>query len=234
MRGGVTTRANNKPVPGRNVMKFFASSTSCNCRALGAERRLRLYQTPRNSNCRPPRACYDHAWVVEHHFLEERFAFAIGRIRSRRRQPAHQNHPARPRIFQLTTSIPARCRPGRVARSAATAAANRDGRERLDHRTDAIRPDHETKRKYSRNRVPPCYRCSRGRQRGQHGKYSTFLAQWWCLNRVRTHPPFDGVVSHFRPSSAPARRFGPSASVRQVRRGACLGVTLITMPSPGR
>ena len=72
------------------------------------------------------------------------FALALAGILPRRRQPAHQEDPARPR------HPPAHHQPSRARRRARRGARSalqrplriRHGRERLDHRADAVRPRH--------------------------------------------------------------------------------------------
>ncbi len=60
---------------------------------------LRLYQNALTQLETADRLGYDHAWVVEHHFLEEYSHSPAPESFSRRGQPAHQKDPARPRHF---------------------------------------------------------------------------------------------------------------------------------------
>ena len=105
---------------------------------------LRLYQDALTQLETADRLGYDHAWVVEHHFLEEyshspspESFLAAACQRTKNIRLGHG-------IFQLTTNHPARVAE-RVAVLDLLSRGRcrvRHGRERLDHRTDAVRPRH--------------------------------------------------------------------------------------------
>ena len=105
---------------------------------------LRLYQNALTQLETADRLGYDHAWVVEHHFLEEyshspapESFLAAASQRTKKIRLGHG-------IFQLTTNHPARVaeRVAVLDLSEQRPLRVRHGRERVDHRTDAVRPRH--------------------------------------------------------------------------------------------
>ena len=101
---------------------------------------LRLYQNALTQLETADRLGYDHAWVVEHHFLEEyshspapESFLAAASQRTKKIRLGHG-------IFQLQSSRTRR-RTRRGARSSEQRPLRiRHGRERVDYRTDAVRP----------------------------------------------------------------------------------------------
>ena len=101
----------------------------------------RLYQNALEQIEIADRLGYDHAWQVEHHFLEEYSHSPVARILPRRGQPAHQADPAGPRHHAAHHQPSgAGRREDRHARPAVERPLRvRHGRERLDHRARAVR-----------------------------------------------------------------------------------------------
>ena len=139
----ITLQQNNKRF-GSDVMKFGIFYELQLPRPWEEGDELRLYQNALTQLETADQLGYDYAWVVEHHFLEEyshspspESFLAAASQRTKQIRLGHG-------IFQLTTNHPARVaervavldllvqRPLRI----------RHGRERLDHRADAVRPRH--------------------------------------------------------------------------------------------
>ena len=165
------------------------------------------------------------------------FAFAVAGIVPRRRQPAHQEYPARPRHLPAHHQPSgARRRAGRGARSPEQRPLRiRHGRERLDHRTDAVRPRHGDQEGSVRGgRAAPSSRCSRTAAASITASISIFPCAMWCQNRCRSRIRRCGWhARNCRPSSAPAStvlaRSASSSSAPMPRMPGCMP---ITTPSP--
>ena len=198
---------------------------------------LRLYQNALTQLETADRLGYDYAWVVEHHFLEEyshspspESFLAAASQRTKKIRLGHG-------IFQLTTNHPARVaervavldllvqRPLRV----------RHGRERLDHRADAVRPRHGDQARGVRGGgagdLPDVHEGGHraSRQVFRHSRCAT-----WCRSRCRSRIRRCGWPARScRPSSAPARTaLARSASSSSARTPRMPGCTPITTPSP--
>src|SRR5213075_1858317 len=100
-------------------------------------------------------------------------AFPLARIISGGREPAHQEHPARPRHFPAhDQSSGARRRAGRGSRSLEQRPGRiRHGRERFYYRTDAVRPRHETKKEVFEEAVRAIFPMFKEGGSEHHGKY---------------------------------------------------------------
>src|ERR1700693_1144332 len=139
---GEYTASNNKPAHGSDVMKFGIFYELQLPRPWVAGDELRLYQDALTQLETADRLGYDHAWVVELHFLEEyshspspESFLAAASQRTKNIRLGHG-------IFHHQPSR-ARRRARRGARSPQQWPRRiRDGRERLDHRADAVRPRH--------------------------------------------------------------------------------------------
>src|ERR1700721_519083 len=100
--------AKQQPIFGRNVMKFGIFYELQLPRPWEAGDELRLYQDALTQLETADRLGYDHAWVVEHHFLEEyshspspESFLAAARQRTKNIRLGHG-------LFRLTTNHPAR------------------------------------------------------------------------------------------------------------------------------
>ena len=194
---------------------------------------LRLYQNALTQLETADRLGYDYAWVVEHHFLEEyshspapESFLAAASQRTKKIRLGHG-------IFQLTTNHPARVaervavldllsqRPLRI----------RHGRERLDHRTDAVRPRHGDQARGVRGGgagdLPDVHESAAP---SITASISTFPCATWCRSRCRSRIRRCGWPARScRPSSVPARtvlaRSASSSSARMPRMPGCTPIT---------
>ena len=160
------------------------------------------------------------------------FALAVAGIVSRRRLPAHQEHPARPRHLPAHHQS---SRPRRRARRGARSAQQRPlrirhGRERLDHRADAVRPRHgnqEGSVRGSRPRHLPDVQGGRQRASRQVFRYSP--AQRGAeAGAEAASAAVDGVlaIADHR-ARRPERLWRARLPVRQRGRRARLGARLL-------
>ena len=194
---------------------------------------LRLYQNALTQLETADRLGYDHAWVVEHHFLEEyshspspESFLAAASQRTKNIRLGHG-------IFQLTTNHPAR-----VAERVAVLdllsngrCRIRHGRERLDHRADAVRPRHGNQEGSVRGgRSRASSRCSRTAAASITASTLIFPCAMWCRSRCRSRIRRCGWrVRNCRPSNAPAStalaRSASSSSAPMPRMPGCTPIT---------
>ena len=193
---------------------------------------LRLYQDALTQLETADRLGYDHAWVVEHHFLEEYSHSPSPESLPRRRQPAHQEHPARPRHLPAHhQSSGARRRARRGARSAQPRPLRvRHGRERLDHRTDAVRPRHgDQERSVRGGRAGDLPDVHQGRHRASRQIFRHSLAQCGAeAGAEAASAAVDGLLATAdHRARRPERLWRARLPVRQRGCRACLGARLL-------
>ena len=161
------------------------------------------------------------------------FAFAVAGIVPRRRQPAHQEDPARPRHLPAHHQS---SRPRRRARRGARPPQQRPlrirhGRERLDHRTDAVRPRHGNQARSVRGgRRRRSSRCSPRSAPSITASISIFRLRNVVPKPVqKPHPPLWMACSQLpdHRTRRPERLWRARLPVRQRRCRARLGARLL-------
>jgi len=186
---------------------------------------LKLYQDALTQLETADRCGYDHAWVVEHHFLEEYSHSPSPESFLAARQPAHQKHPAWHGIFQLTTNHPGARSPNasRCSISSATAAANSGmGRAPRSPNLTPFGRDMETKRKCSRSGPRHLSDVQRGRQRASRQVFSIIPCACCAETGAEAASAIvDGVFAASDHRAAPARTaLGHSASSSSAQNAA--------------
>src|SRR5713226_9033983 len=198
---------------------------------------LKLYQDALTQLETADRCGYDHAWVVEHHFLEEyshspspESFLAAASQRTKNIRLGHG-------IFQLTTNHPAR-----VAERVAVLDLLSNGRCEFGMGESAsiteLTPfgrDMETKKEVFEEAVRAIFPMFKDGGSEHHGKYFDIPLRNVVPNLFRSRIRHCGWrVRSFRPSSAQARTASArSASSSSAPTRRTPGCTPTTMPSPG-
>ena len=165
------------------------------------------------------------------------FALARAGVLSRRREPAHQKHPPRPRHLPAHDQPPrASGRTRRRPRSAQSRALRvRHGRKRVDHRADAVRARHGNQARGVRGGgggdLPDVHQ---GRHRAPRQIFRHSAAQCRAETGAEAaSAAVDGVLAAADHRDAPARtalaRSASSSSAPMPRMPGCMP---ITTPSP--